>query len=148
MKEYTEDDLRDAFYKGREQACLPDEKGTKLFIRPTFNGYLRELDGTENPYENWKIRCRSLTNDKDSCEREINLENISEEMKDWIMKKFKDNWETIKTNIDFSKYEPIDITSSLHIIQYTYDIDNKKYHVSYPISDSSAEPIVEILITD
>jgi hypothetical protein len=64
MKEYTEDDLRQAFYKGREQACLPDEKGTKLFIRPTFNGYLRELRGNEDPRENWKNRVENLINDK------------------------------------------------------------------------------------
>jgi len=62
---YTEDDLRQAFYKGREQACLPDEKGTVLFIRPTFNGYLRELDGDEDPHENWKIRVDSLIDNKD-----------------------------------------------------------------------------------
>lgn len=65
MKEYTEEDLRQAFYKGREQACLPDENGTIMFIRPTFNGYLRELEGGENPYENWKLRCDSLINDKE-----------------------------------------------------------------------------------
>ena len=46
---YTEDDLRQAFYKGREQALLPDEKATIIFLRPTFNGYLRELDGKEDP---------------------------------------------------------------------------------------------------
>ena len=62
---YTEDDLREAFYKGREQASLPDEKGTTMFIRPTFNGYLRELEGNEDPYENWKIRCESLMNNRD-----------------------------------------------------------------------------------
>lgn len=62
---YTEDDLRDAFYKGRERASLPDEKSTTMFIRPTFNGYLRELEGAENPYENWEIRCKSLIDDKD-----------------------------------------------------------------------------------
>ena len=27
-----------------------------MFIRPTFNGYLRELDGKENPYELWTER--------------------------------------------------------------------------------------------
>ncbi len=64
-KEYSEDDLREAFYKGREQACLPDEKATIVFIRPTFNGYLRELDGNENPHENFKIRVDNLINDKD-----------------------------------------------------------------------------------
>jgi hypothetical protein len=62
---YSEEDLRQAFYKGREQGCLPDEKATTLFIRPTFNGYLRELEGNEDPHENWKIRVESLINNKD-----------------------------------------------------------------------------------
>ena len=65
MKKYTEEDLRNAFYKGREQACLPDEKGTEVFIRPSFNGYLRELDGWEDPHENFKLRVDSLIDDKD-----------------------------------------------------------------------------------
>ena len=59
-KEYTEEDLRQAFYKGREQAKLPDETGTVFFIRPTFNGYLRELKGQQNPYEDWKTRSEAL----------------------------------------------------------------------------------------
>jgi hypothetical protein len=53
IKEYTEDDLRDAFYRGREQERLG---GNLFYLRPTFNGYLRELDGAENPYEMWKKR--------------------------------------------------------------------------------------------
>lgn len=65
MKKYTEDDLREAFYKGREQAILPDAYSTTVFIRPTFNGYLRELDGEEDPHENFKIRVKSLINSKD-----------------------------------------------------------------------------------
>jgi hypothetical protein len=64
-KKYTEDDLREAFYKGREQGCLPDEKSTRIFIRPTFNGYLRELDGQEDPHINFKIRVQSLIDCKD-----------------------------------------------------------------------------------
>jgi len=62
---YSEEDLRQAFYKGREQAKLPDENGTVMFIRPTFNGYLRELNGNEDPHENWKLRVQSLIDDKD-----------------------------------------------------------------------------------
>lgn len=51
--EYTEEELREAFYKGREQKRLPDE--TMFFIRPTFEGYLRELRGLEDPIHNyWK----------------------------------------------------------------------------------------------
>jgi len=56
----AEEDLRQAFYKGREQAKLPDETGTVFFIRPTFNGYLRELKGQQNPYEDWKTRSEAL----------------------------------------------------------------------------------------
>ena len=62
---YSENDLRDAFYKGREQVCLPDEKATTLFLRPTFNGYLRELAGEEDPMANYQKRCKHLINDKD-----------------------------------------------------------------------------------
>jgi hypothetical protein len=69
-KIYTEDDLREAFYKGREQAVLPDEKGSLFFIRPTFQGYLRELDGKEDPHENWKIRVQSVIDGKDLDLRE------------------------------------------------------------------------------
>ena len=40
-----------------------------MFIRPTFNGYLRELDGKEDPYLNWKKRSESFINDKDHEKR-------------------------------------------------------------------------------
>ena len=53
-KEYTEEELRQAFYKGREQQRLPD--GKLFFIRPTFNVYLREINGLEDPYEKWNSR--------------------------------------------------------------------------------------------
>jgi hypothetical protein len=36
-----------------------------VFIRPTFNGYLRELSGNEDPHANFKLRVDSLINDKD-----------------------------------------------------------------------------------
>jgi len=62
-REYTEEDLRLAFYKGREQASIPDAKGTLAFIRPTFNGYLRELEGKEDPYQLWKQRVDSFIKD-------------------------------------------------------------------------------------
>ena len=56
-KDYTEEDLRQAFYKGREQASLPD--GKVFFLRQTFNGYLRELDGQEDPHKLWEERLKS-----------------------------------------------------------------------------------------
>lgn len=52
--EYTEEELRNAFYKGREQKSLPNSQ--PQFIRPTFQGYLRELDGMEDPEKNWEKR--------------------------------------------------------------------------------------------
>lgn len=58
---YTEEDLRNAFYKGREQIELPDEKRTAFFIRPTFEGYLRELAGKQCPYKDWKFRVKNLS---------------------------------------------------------------------------------------
>lgn len=57
---YTEEDLRNAFYKGREEGKLGDER---FFIRPTFNGYLRELDGNEDPHKNWEERKKLYNND-------------------------------------------------------------------------------------
>lgn len=63
MKKYTEDDLREAFYKGREQGILPGDS-TPMFIRPTFNGYLRELDGQEDPNKNWEDRVQRILKDK------------------------------------------------------------------------------------
>ncbi len=56
-KEYTENDLREAFYKGREQARYPNGGGV-VFLRPTFMGYLRELDGDEDPHKLWEDRLK------------------------------------------------------------------------------------------
>lgn len=78
--EYTEDDLREAFYKGREQACLPDEKATIIFIRPTFNGYLRELDGHQDPHQDFKVRVQSLINNRDYDLEQWEAHNYLREM--------------------------------------------------------------------
>ena len=100
-KEYTEEDLRQAFYKGREQAVLPDEKGTTLFLRPTFNGYLRELEGNENPYDNWNIRVSGMIDDKDydlkTWETYNELREVQKEQieKDRLEKVEKDRQEMI-----------------------------------------------------
>ncbi len=37
---------RNAFYRGREVSGY-DHRGRKIFKRPTYNGYLRELDETK-----------------------------------------------------------------------------------------------------
>ena len=64
-KLYTEEDLRQAFYKGREQKRLPD--GKEFFLRPTFNGYLRELDGMEDPNELWERRVEEFNKYPPEC---------------------------------------------------------------------------------
>jgi len=76
------------------------------------------------------------------------MENIeiTESMRKWFKDKFNNEWEKIDTDIDFSKHIPIEETSSLHVIQDTYIIDDKKYRLSYPISDSTTKPTIEILI--
>lgn len=56
---YTIEDLKQAFYKGRVQGILPDDEETTMYIRSTFMGYLRELDGIEDPYEIWQNRVQS-----------------------------------------------------------------------------------------
>lgn len=50
-------------------------------------------------------------------------------MKDWIEKYFSESWEDIQTDIDFSKYEPISISSSLHICEKRYVIDSDTYRL-------------------
>ena len=64
-------------------------------------------------------------------------------MKEWIEKYFKESWEDIQTNIDFSKYEPISTGGSLHIHKECYEIDGEKYRLLYAIG--SNEPLIQIL---
>jgi len=55
------------------------------------------------------------------------------------------NWIEIKTDIDFSQYEPISTNNSLHIYEEQYEIDGKKYRLIYIIG-SDENPIIETLI--
>jgi len=50
--EYSEEEMSQTFYRGREKGKLPD--GKEFYLRPTFNGYLRELAGLEDPHKNWE----------------------------------------------------------------------------------------------
>lgn len=74
-----------------------------------------------------------------------NSKEVSESMKEWINEYFKEQWIESDTDIDFSKYETIDISSSLHIFEEKYLIDGNTYRLLYPISDSEAKPTIEIL---
>lgn len=65
-------------------------------------------------------------------------------MKDWIEKYFSETWEEVKTDIDFSKYEPISTGGSLHVHEERYEIEGEKYRLLCAIGYDS-EPIIEIL---
>ena len=64
-------------------------------------------------------------------------------MKEWIEKYFSESWEDIQTDIDFSKYESVKTSNSLHVHEVRYDIDGEKYRLLYAIGHE--EPLVQIL---
>lgn len=66
-------------------------------------------------------------------------------MEEWIKKYFNETWKKIDTDIDFSKYEPISTSNSLHIYEERYEIDGKKYRLLYAIGYDN-EPSIEVLI--
>jgi hypothetical protein len=57
----------------------------------------------------------------------------------------KETWKDIETDIDFSKYQPISTSSSLHIHEEIYSIEGKTYRLLYAIG-YEGKPNVEILI--
>jgi mRNA-degrading endonuclease RelE of RelBE toxin-antitoxin system len=63
---------------------------------------------------------------------------------EWIKKHFKETWKEVKTDIDFSKYEPIKTNSSLHVHEERYKIDGRTYRLLYPIDNT--EPLIEVLL--
>ncbi len=63
---------------------------------------------------------------------------------EWIKEYFKETWKEIETDIDFSKYEPISTSSSLHIYEERYEIDGKTYRLLYAIG-YDGEPLIEVL---
>ena len=67
-------------------------------------------------------------------------------MKEWIEKYFNEQWKDINTNIDFSKYEPISTSNSLHIHEERYKIENNTYRLLYSIGHDGDDPNVEVLV--
>ena len=65
-------------------------------------------------------------------------------MKDWFDKFFSETWEDIQTDIDFSKYNPVKTSSSLHVHEMRYEIDGEKYRLLYAVGHE--EPLVQILL--
>lgn len=70
---------------------------------------------------------------------------MTDNVKEWIEKYFSETWKEIETNIDFSKYEPISTSSSLHIYEERYEIDGKTYRLLYAIG-YDGEPSIEVLL--
>ena len=75
----------------------------------------------------------------------IFVENMTDNMKEWIEKYFSEAWKEIETDIDFSKYKPISTSESLHIYEERYEIDGEKYRLLYPIG-YNGEPSIGILM--
>jgi hypothetical protein len=71
--------------------------------------------------------------------------NLTTATLSWIERWTSQTWEPIETDIDFSQHTPI-ATSSLHIHEDRYEIEGRTYRLLYPISDSGAEPLIEILL--
>lgn len=65
-------------------------------------------------------------------------------MKEWIEKYFSEQWKEVNVDIDFTKHEPIKTSSSLHIYEERYEIDDNVYRLLYAIG-YDGEPNVEIL---
>ena len=65
-------------------------------------------------------------------------------MQEWIEEYFKENWKEVKTDIDFTKFEPISTSNSLHIYEERYEIDDKIYRLLYAIG-YDGEPSIEVL---
>jgi hypothetical protein len=63
----------------------------------------------------------------------------------WIEERFRETWEGVETDIDFSQHNPTSNSSSLHVYEERYNIEGKTYRLLYPLSDSGAEPIIEVL---
>lgn len=57
----------------------------------------------------------------------------------------KEVWKEIETDIDFSKYEPISESYSLHIYEKIYKICGKKYRLFYAVG-YEGKPLIEVLL--
>lgn len=64
----------------------------------------------------------------------------------WIEKWTRETWEEVETDIDFSQQIATSSSSSLHVYEERYQIAGKTYRLLYPIGDSEAEPLIEILL--
>ena len=62
-----------------------------------------------------------------------------------IMKeRLSESWILVKTDIDFTKHEPISTANSLHILEEVYEIDDTKYKVLHLIGNSSEPSVYQL----
>jgi hypothetical protein len=64
---------------------------------------------------------------------------------EWIKLYFNETWNIVKSDIDFSIYEPISTSTSLHIYEERYEIEGKVYRLLYEIGYNK-EPSIEVLM--
>ena len=70
---------------------------------------------------------------------------MTDSTREWIEKNFSETWKEIETDIDFTKYEPISTSNSLHIYEERYEINGNKYRLLYAIG-CVGDPSIEILL--
>jgi len=63
---------------------------------------------------------------------------------DFMNKFFKETWEVVETDIDFSKHTTFETKGSLHVHEERYDINNETYRLLYSL-DQDYPPIIEKL---
>lgn len=95
---------------------------------------------------NFDIDIKILNDNDEDIEYEIvkkdKIHTISSFMENYI--KNIEEWIEIETDIDFNNIEPFENSSSLHVIEYRYKVNNNIYRLLYSIEGSS-EPVIQIL---
>jgi len=66
-------------------------------------------------------------------------------MEAWINEYFREQWEEVTTEIDFTKLTPFKTSDSLHIFEERYEVEGEKYRLLYEISDKSWTPLIQKL---
>ena len=64
----------------------------------------------------------------------------------WIERWTRETWESIETGIDFSQERAVSTASSLHVYEERYLIGGKTYRRLWPLSNPTAEPLIEVLL--
>lgn len=63
----------------------------------------------------------------------------------WINDYFREQWEEVKTDIDFTKLKPFKEADSLHIFEERYKVGKETYRLLYAISDETWTPTIQKL---